>query len=308
MRHIYLSPHLDDAVLSCGGTMHGQIAAGEEVVVVNVFAGSPDYPEYSTYARRQHRKWGSRDGSMATRLAEDQAVLDQMGVTVENWGYLECIYRKGRDGRWLYDSHDAIFGDVAEDDAPWIDDFRLSIDDLDRVGAVREPPVPNSNEWRGLNHQSSIINHQSSIRAVAGDAPNVTIYAPLAVGHHVDHQLVRAVAIEMAQTNPAVCFYEDFPYVARDPDALKKALAEVESEHWTAFLVSIDVEAKIAAIAGYRSQIQALFGELGHMERVVREYAQSLGDSESYFERYWALRQPYFSHQRRTRRRVGGSG
>jgi LmbE family N-acetylglucosaminyl deacetylase len=253
-RHIYLSPHLDDAILSCGGAMHGQVVAGDAVVVVNVFAGSPDYLEYSAYAERQHRKWGGREGSVAIRLAEDKAVLEQLGASIVNWDYPESIYRKGRDDRWLYASNPGIFGDVAEDDP-------------------------------------SLAVLETSIREVAGDAANTMIYAPLAIGHHVDHQLVRTVAIELAQTIPNFCFYEDFPYVARESDALEKALAEVNNLRWEASLVPIDVNPKIAAIGGYHSQIVSLFGNLETMQRMVREYAQSLGDGGSYFERFWtALR------------------
>ena len=39
-RHIYFSPHLDDAVLSCGGRIARQTSAGLPILVVTVFAGS----------------------------------------------------------------------------------------------------------------------------------------------------------------------------------------------------------------------------------------------------------------------------
>ena len=38
LKHVYLSPHLDDAVLSCGGAIHRAGAAGEAVLVITVFA------------------------------------------------------------------------------------------------------------------------------------------------------------------------------------------------------------------------------------------------------------------------------
>ncbi len=40
-RHIVLSPHLDDAALSCGGFIARMTAAGERVLVVNVCSGIP---------------------------------------------------------------------------------------------------------------------------------------------------------------------------------------------------------------------------------------------------------------------------
>ncbi|WP_446010685.1 PIG-L family deacetylase [Candidatus Electrothrix sp.] len=43
-KHIYLSPHYDDAALSCGGSIHMQAKQQEPVAVITVFAGAPDLP------------------------------------------------------------------------------------------------------------------------------------------------------------------------------------------------------------------------------------------------------------------------
>ncbi len=39
-KHIYLSPHYDDAALSCGGSIHKQATQQEPVAVITVFAGA----------------------------------------------------------------------------------------------------------------------------------------------------------------------------------------------------------------------------------------------------------------------------
>ena len=50
--HVYLSPHLDDAVLSCGGLIHRQVVAGQRPLVVTIFAGTPPVDvELSDFAR-----------------------------------------------------------------------------------------------------------------------------------------------------------------------------------------------------------------------------------------------------------------
>ena len=38
-RHIFLSPHLDDVVYSCGGTLGVQVSTGLRPLVITVFAG-----------------------------------------------------------------------------------------------------------------------------------------------------------------------------------------------------------------------------------------------------------------------------
>jgi len=40
MRWIYLSPHFDDAVLSCGGLIFDQTCGGTAVEIWTVFAGT----------------------------------------------------------------------------------------------------------------------------------------------------------------------------------------------------------------------------------------------------------------------------
>ena len=57
--HIYLSPHLDDAALSCGGGIAAQRAAGERALVVTLCtaAPAPDM-QFSDLALEFHRKWG----------------------------------------------------------------------------------------------------------------------------------------------------------------------------------------------------------------------------------------------------------
>ena len=53
---IYLSPHFDDAALSCGGLLRAHAERGERAVVVTVCAGRPDYTHLSRFAEQQHRQ------------------------------------------------------------------------------------------------------------------------------------------------------------------------------------------------------------------------------------------------------------
>ncbi len=51
--HIYLSPHLDDVALSCGGRIVKQRSKGENVLVVTVFTG--DIDEYKKPKARKFK-------------------------------------------------------------------------------------------------------------------------------------------------------------------------------------------------------------------------------------------------------------
>jgi len=85
-----LSPHLDDAVLSCWSVL----TAPEPVLVVNVFTGSP--PPGSG-ARWWDRVTGASDSAsrMRERLAEDRAALALAGREALHLDLLEVQYRDG---------------------------------------------------------------------------------------------------------------------------------------------------------------------------------------------------------------------
>src|SRR6185295_15615325 len=57
--HIYLSPHLDDAALSCGGAIARHANAGARVLVVTICTAAPpsDGP-FSDFANEVHQGWG----------------------------------------------------------------------------------------------------------------------------------------------------------------------------------------------------------------------------------------------------------
>ncbi|MBA4379671.1 MAG: PIG-L family deacetylase, partial [Anaerolinea sp.] len=58
MRWIYISPHLDDAVLSCGGLIWEQSHAGTQVEIWTVCTGDPPEGPLSPFAEVLHAEWG----------------------------------------------------------------------------------------------------------------------------------------------------------------------------------------------------------------------------------------------------------
>src|SRR5262245_42598457 len=80
--HIYLSPHLDDAVLSCGGSIARHSAAGARVLVVTICTAAPP-PEgpFSDFAKETHNLWGlTADQGMHARLHEDSLAMEHLGA------------------------------------------------------------------------------------------------------------------------------------------------------------------------------------------------------------------------------------
>jgi len=156
MRWIYLSPHLDDAVLSCGGLIYEQSRQGLQTEIWTVFAGdAPDGP-LSPLALRCHFDWGIPDVHelVAVRRDEDQAAAAIVGAEVAHFSLPDCIYRRSAAGEPLYP--DEVF-------------------------------VPFHPFDQGLD---------ADIAAALADElePDDILVAPLAIGAHVDHRLARLAA------------------------------------------------------------------------------------------------------------------
>src|SRR4029079_4464549 len=88
MRLAVLSPHYDDAVLSCWHVLR----APETVVVVNVFAGAPPEGSPLGWWDRRTGAHDSRDRVRA-RAREDRAALALAGRTAADLDLLEAQYR-----------------------------------------------------------------------------------------------------------------------------------------------------------------------------------------------------------------------
>ena len=119
MRWIYLSPHLDDAVFSAGGLIYEQTQAGTPVEIWTIMCGDPHLTEYSQFAQRLHQVWGfsSAEETVRLRRAEDSLASSIVGAKAAYFDFLDCIYRRDKNGDWLYPSE--IFGAIHEADADY---------------------------------------------------------------------------------------------------------------------------------------------------------------------------------------------
>ena len=239
--HIYLSPHLDDAVLSCGGRIWQQARSGEHVLVVTVFARDPSSgAPLSPFAQELHARWEHSNGAVVRRQEEDLAALALLGADPAHWPYTDCIYRQTPDGRFPYASEEALWGEVHPTETGLVAEL------ADRLSAL---PL----------------------------AQRSTVYTPLGVGHHVDHQIVRRAAEAAGHT---LTYYEEFPY-AEDPQAVEAVLAKRPGQAELVLLSEEALKAKIAAIACYRSQISTFWADVVTMAAAVRAFAERVGGDSS---------------------------
>ncbi len=175
MQWVYLSPHPDDAALSCGGLIWEQAHSGEGAGIWTICAGGPPEAPLSPFAEALHDRWGTGREASAQRRKEDLESCAILGAVPRHFPIPDCIYRRSpRDGAALYASEEAIFGPIHPDEATLLEQLA---DDLEQ-----------------------------------DLAPGTSLVCPLALGGHVDHRLVRAA---LEKTGRKLWYYADYPYVLK---------------------------------------------------------------------------------------------
>jgi LmbE family N-acetylglucosaminyl deacetylase len=104
MRWIYISPHLDDAVLSAGGFLYEQAQAGVPVEIWTIVCGFPPAGELTPFAQMLHQMWGTSTAEETVKLrrAEDVKAASIVGAKTVHFDVPDCIYRRGPDSKPLY--------------------------------------------------------------------------------------------------------------------------------------------------------------------------------------------------------------
>ena len=116
---VYFSPHLDDAVFSCGGRILAEVEAGENVLVVTVFSGARSGD--STSSAKQDDPFAAF-GDMESRRQEDARALAALGADHLWLGHEEAIQRDRR-----YRSLPGLLSRVAPSDLPLVEEIRSTV-------------------------------------------------------------------------------------------------------------------------------------------------------------------------------------
>lgn len=125
--HLFISPHLDDAVLSCGGTIHQLVQRGDSVSVLTVMAGDPPDPLPDTpIVRDLHQRWQAGFSPVVARRQEDIAALTRLGASYRHLDIADCVYRQ-YEGVALYPSEESLWRQVHPDDPAFTALDQLSI-------------------------------------------------------------------------------------------------------------------------------------------------------------------------------------
>lgn len=240
MRWVYLAPHFDDVVLSCGGLIWEQVQAGKQVEVWTICAGAPPVgAAISPFAQQLHERWAAGPQAVTARRQEDEAAVRRLGAVPRYWDLPDCIYRQLPDGSWLVNGEDDLWQPLP---------------------ALAEADLRRLVEW-----------------LLAGLRPGDIMISPLTLGNHVDHQLVRAAAERAAPSAGAqLRYYPDYPYSTGVSGVLNEKAGEALQKECLA--VSREgLDAWQQAVACYASQISTFWGSLEDMYAALETYWESGG-------------------------------
>jgi LmbE family N-acetylglucosaminyl deacetylase len=149
---IVLSPHPDDAILSCGGAMAAAAADGRRVMLITVFTADPVLP-LSPTAAAIHREMGLETASTETRRREDQCAAEIIGAPLVHWNLPDAMYRRNPD--------------------------------------TGDPVYPNRRDLYGPIRDADRHTEDTLVARIAALPPCRELWGPAGIGGHVDHRLVR---------------------------------------------------------------------------------------------------------------------
>jgi LmbE family N-acetylglucosaminyl deacetylase len=235
---IYLSPHLDDVVLSCGGQINQQIRSGRSILIVTITAGNPPIAGLSDFAKSLHQRWERVSDAVAARRIEDKLACERLGADFLHWQFLDCIYRQDPyTGRPLYATEEALFGPLHPIESTLVKQLAQMISELP--------------EWEHF-------------------------LIPLSAGSHVDHQLARRAAEHFLGSVRPI-YYEEYPYVLNADILEVLTPPDLDWQPRIIPLSKNDLNAKIEAITCYRSQLSTFFNDLDDLVKQVTEYLIDIG-------------------------------
>jgi len=239
MRWIYISPHLDDAVLSAGGLIHDQARAGTRVEIWTLVCGFPPEADLSPFAQVLHFQWGFSSAEDAVRLrrAEDERAASIVGAQAVHFDFPDCIYRRGADGEPLYPLDVFVEPHPAEADLP----AKMTAALLSRL------------------------------------ASNDVLVCPLTVGGHADHVIVRKAVEGLGRPlwyYADVPYVLDHPEALVPLTNGARPEAWPERSRRLQNVSSGGVSAWVEGISAYASQISMLFESPEKMREAMKVYGR----------------------------------
>lgn len=235
MNIIFLSPHLDDAVLSCGAILHDLAhKQHHKVEVWTLFSGDIPPGPLSPFAAELHQRWNAGMEAPKARRAEDKLACERLGAEPRYWMYPDCIYRN-------------------------------------RQGTTEPLIVQNEDLFTLRVEEESTLLQELKKKLSQSLPADCLLVLPLGVGGHIDHLITRVVGESLTQTPN---YYADFPYSGSHPEQIAEKLP-TGAECLPYPLSNQSLAAWQYGVEAYTSQISTFWPSLSQMYQAIQAYATS---------------------------------
>ncbi len=218
---IIVSPHPDDAVLSCGELLQ-QLSGKINCTIITVFTKAHGGP-YTLSAKQFLKASGMQDGLSLYkgRRNEDAKAQKMLGAKMINLGLVDAQFRRK--------SYKTFLGKIIPEFDHIYPTYRWHM--LKSI-APQDPAILE------LKKKLKLFVNKKAI-----------ILAPYGIGRHVDHILTRTVCKELFDN---IIFYSDFPYSVRLDNYGKATGMQM-------YKLQPDMKKKSEVIKLYKTQFKGLF-------------------------------------------------
>ncbi|MCX4245033.1 PIG-L deacetylase family protein [Paraliomyxa miuraensis] len=286
---LFLSPHLDDAILSCAGRIQRHVARGDRVVLLTVFSHA-DPDDVAGWAARRR---------------EDEAAAARLHAQARWLGLPDAPFRDPS-----YVDFDALTGDHAPGDATWRERLAARLCehlDAERPAALYVPLGVGDHVDHRLTHEAAAL---ALAEREPQDSPALYHYedVPYAMVLHATRRRLDALGWSSHDVPPGqVDAYLDAlahtPYIASYlPPGPVRDRSFARLRQWPASSPTRSLHAELErldhttaarsedAIWDYASQAPALFHTRERYRDLARTHAERLHTDAPRAERYWRLR------------------
>lgn len=218
---MFVSPHFDDAILSCGGLISNSIQRGKSIQICTVFT---EIQKENNKLSQVIKKYVAEDMGIlesnvdiqecekwiTLRRQEDERACKYLGCKKRELKYLDAIFRLERN-QYIYDTEESLFKKAYETTLvnELIEQFIVLCKDFD------------------------------------------VCFFPMAIGSHIDHRILHRVGLSIAKRYNYVYYYHEIPYCIGK---------EMQYSKENQYDISESMKYKIKAISYYDTQLKGLFG------------------------------------------------
>lgn len=229
MRYTFVSPHMDDVVLSAGNCILDLIKKKKKVLVTTVFTEFGKEP-ISLKSRRYLYDSGffNLKQFIKARKKEDRQAMETLGAEYVHLGFIDGGFRKKENVNWFFEL-------------------------LSYLGIGKKFLYPAKLFSGKIFPEDELLIKMVYLELKKRVGANDVLLGPLAIGNHVDHLIVK----EMLSFFPnKKYFWIDQPYV--DERGGYKQLRATQRKFKKAFSAE-SKPLKKEIVSCYRSQIECLF-------------------------------------------------